>query len=248
MDFEATAWGVDAKGVETATAGTLATYVVGQVLPVSTVAATPDQMYALGVLDHFGSDVAGMGSLSPTLMNDLSSYVQQGYTVEAIRGASVTDPGTHSIEIDVTNILDSKNEVIDGSWKIAIGEIAHEVGHAEFGPISSNTPQSTYIKQQELSEGRATIENVEVGKEIHDITGDDIFIESDSANTQKYVNLTLAYMKHPTSANLITVETKIGQIYDHNEWPTALNYGLPNSHTYDYDYMWTQNWKTLNGH
>ncbi len=203
---------------------------------------------AIGTLAGlFGTDFAGYASLSKALVQDLSTLLSQGYHIQTFNNAS-PDQSLHGP--DEAN-ADSKLLNIDTSnhtYASLLGHLAHEIGHGLYGTISTSS-WSDYHEDQEKSEGRATLENIEVASQIHDATGNNIYIMAEANNLNGvglphgYLDYYAAWQKGMSESQ---AELAIGQIYDHGEFPEAGNTSAA-PHSVDYYAKWLKDWQAISG-
>jgi hypothetical protein len=228
VNFTATAW--DSNG--TPTAGTLDTYVWNDSTNrddlVSSRQASSLEMLALGPLDTLGSDVAGLGSQSPTLMSDIENvrlkYPNYLITDQWKQSGGRTSLQYQETDIGLQGIMDPASMPSTDADQAAaaaaiIGQLSHEIGHAMFGPIDNSSP-SAFIQSNELSEGAATLSNIKIATEIQNVSGTIIPIQGDSDNIQSYINTYNQYAAGPQTASALqAAELSIGQTYATHEYP-----------------------------
>jgi type VI secretion system secreted protein VgrG len=155
-----------------------------------------------GVKTGLGDDVDKLAAESPSLQKDLDQLKKDGWEVEYGKegGGSYADRGG-----------DPKKIVIDGAKKgnpkEAVQSLSHEVGHARNPYTPDYSSKEAYLKGAMADEGAATMNNIQVQREIKASGGPDIGISGNSANHSTY---NAAYDQYLKDGNAAAARDTIG--------------------------------------
>ncbi|MFV0384603.1 hypothetical protein [Paracoccus sp. (in: a-proteobacteria)] len=156
-----------------------------------------------GIEKSFGPEVAELAGKSPTLREDLVTLEQEGWTVHE------GDPGGGSYA-DRTNrdiVIDPDRSATD-----IVRSIAHEAGHAKDNTPADMSSREAYVDSALTGEGRATINNIRVQREIIETGGPDIGISG--ANGETYSKI---YDQAVASGDFEQGAYEIGQVFKNGE-------------------------------
>lgn len=161
----------------------------------------------LGISALLGPDAAAIVKQSPTLTRQLAALEKDGWTVQygAPGGGTFASGDTKTITIDPNGKSDPAG---------LVRSLSHEVGHASDKRPIDPTSSRTYVRDRLSREGEATLNNIQVQREILAAGGPDIGISGDSKNHAAYNAAYDAYLK---SGDRAAARDAIGQVYGNNE-------------------------------
>jgi hypothetical protein len=161
----------------------------------------------LGISSLLGPEAAAIVKLSPTLTGQLAALEKDGWTVQyGASGAGTFASGdTKTITIDPNGKGDPTG---------LVRSLSHEVGHAsDTRPIDTSS-SSKYVHSRLSREGEATLNNIQVQREILAAGGPDIGISGDPKNHAAY---DAAYDAYVRSGDRAAARDAIGQVYGNDE-------------------------------
>lgn len=166
-------------------------------------AKTKEQKALKEIEQTFGSEVADLAAKSPTLRADLAKLEAEGWEIKE------GNPGGGSYANS-----DSKEIVLDPNMdaNTTVQTLAHETGHAKDTSGVDTSSREAYLRTTLDGEGYATINNIEVQREIQAAGGPDIGIAGN--HDAQYEQ---AYEQGVKSGDMDKAADDIGQIFGKGE-------------------------------
>lgn len=165
------------------------------------------------VTTGLGIPTDALAALSPSLQAQLRELQSQGWNVVwgTAGGGSFADRSTKTITVDPNGQNDSAG---------LTQTLAHEVGHARYNYQPDVSSRGAYVNGALADEGAATLNNIQVQREILQNGGADIGIAGNPANQPAY---NAAYDQYVLDNDAVVARDTIGGIFGRGEVTSNTN-------------------------